>query len=81
MTFLRKKKVTPLYDKSWFVKWISSFFLIAAIIFRTTNQNTFDIYFSLIGVFGWFLVGMWWHDRSLILLNGIAVALLITGLF
>jgi len=39
-----------------------------------------DIILSLIGVTGWFFVGLLWHDRSLIVLNGASAVILLTGL-
>ena len=40
----------------------------------------YDLWFSMFGTIGWFTVGMLWHDRALILLNGVLVVLLIMGL-
>lgn len=37
----------------------------------------YDLYLSLIGVFGWLVVGIIWKDRALILLNGIGFAILL----
>ena len=77
---MNRQKVTPLHDKSWYLKWLSSIFLISAIIARSSGANEIDIYLSLMGVSGWFVVGMWWHDRSLILLNGVSVVILVVGI-
>ena len=73
-------KITPLHDKSWFVKWGASLCLIIAITCRASGHQDWDIYLSLVGTSGWFLVGMWWHDRSLILLNGVAATILVAGI-
>ena len=37
----------------------------------------YDLYLSLIGVFGWLVIGILWKDRALILLNGIGFAILL----
>jgi len=37
----------------------------------------YDLYLSLVGVFGWLVVGIIWKDRALILLNGIGFAILL----
>ena len=38
------------------------------------------MWFSIFGTAGWFWVGMLWHDRALILLNGVLTTLLAMGL-
>jgi hypothetical protein len=35
---------------------------------------------SLVGVVGWLIVGMMWHDRALIFINGIAIFIYSTGI-
>lgn len=37
----------------------------------------YDLYLSLIGVFGWLVIGILWKDRALMLLNGIGFAILL----
>jgi len=75
------KSATPKQDLSWYVKWVASIFLLAAFSFRSTQQFPFiDLCLSLVGVIGWLWVGLLWKDRALVLLNGIAVFILLTGL-
>ena len=75
------KKITPKYDASWYIKWASSFLILAAVACRSTGVlPMYDLWFSMFGTIGWFTVGMLWHDRALILLNGVLVVLLILGL-
>ena len=72
------KKITPKHDLSWYIKWASSFLILAAVACRATGvMPMFDLWFSVFGTIGWFAVGMLWHDRALILLNG-ALALILT---
>ena len=82
--YMKKKieSVTPKGDLSWYIKWISSFFIILGMIFTSLDVALFPInlFFHLIGVSGWLVVGMLWHDRSLILLNGIAVTIFLMGI-
>ena len=40
----------------------------------------FDLYFSFVGTIGWLWVGILWHDRALIMLNGALATLLFTGI-
>ena len=75
------KKVTPKGDLSWYVKWISSVFILSAVMCRSTGSlAVFDLWLSLIGTSGWFWVGMLWHDRALIILNGGLSSILMLGL-
>ncbi len=76
------KSATPKYELSWYVKWISSFFILISMSMRGIPEYQFlDLCFSLVGVSGWLLVGLLWKDRALVLLNGVGVALLIRNIF
>ena len=75
------KSATPKQDLSWYVKWIASVILLCAFAVRSTQQFPFiDLCLSLVGVSGWLWVGLLWKDRALVLLNGIAVFILLSGL-
>jgi hypothetical protein len=76
------KSVTPKYDLSWYIKWIASFFVIGGMIMTSLDVSLFptNLFFHLIGVSGWFVVGMLWHDRSLIVVNGIAISIFMMGI-
>ena len=74
------KKVTPKGDLSWYLKWASSVFIIVAMALTSANLYPINIVFHLIGVAGWLIVGMMWHDRALIFLNGVAIFVFASGL-
>ena len=76
------KSVTPKGDLSWYVKWVASFFIIVGMMLTSLDVSLYPInlFFHLIGVSGWFVVGMLWHDRSLIVVNGIAIAIFSMGI-
>ena len=70
------KSATPKGDLSWYVKWISSMFILAAVMMRAQDGDMFqtaDRILSLIGWLGWTWVGLLWKDRALIILNAIIV--------
>jgi len=79
------KSATPKYDTSWYVKWAASILILIAVMARGSvniewellaiNQQV-DLIASCIGTMGWFIVGMIWRDRALILLNGVIVIIL-----
>lgn len=75
------KKITPKGDLSWFVKWVSVVLILFATSARATGtMPQIDLWFGLFGTLGWFWVGYLWHDRALILLNGVLVTLIVMGL-
>ncbi len=74
------KKITPKGDLSWYVKWISSVLIIIAMALTSANIYPTNIWFHMIGVTGWLVVGMLWHDRALIFLNGVAIFVFASGL-
>ena len=74
------KKVTPRHDLSWYIKWASSVTLIFAMLFTSVNIFPLNLYVANLGFIGWFVVGMLWHDRALILLNSVAIFIFASGL-
>jgi hypothetical protein len=74
------KKVTPRGDLSWYIKWASSITLIFAMLFTSANMFPINLYIANIGFIGWLIVGMLWHDRSLIVLNAVSLAIYTLGI-
>jgi len=77
------RKVTPIHDSTWYVKWISVAFVCVAVLCRSVEEipKILDITFSIVGTAGWLWVGFKWHDRALIILNTILLAMLVSGAF
>ena len=74
------KKVTPRYDLSWYIKWASSITLIFAMMFTAIEAMPINLIVANIGFIGWLVVGMLWHDRALIVLNSISLAIYTLGI-
>lgn len=75
------KKITPKGDLSWYVKWTSVLLILIATTARATGTiPQVDLWFGLFGTVGWLWVGMLWHDRALVFLNGVLVTLILMGL-
>ena len=73
--------VTPKYTLDWYIKWISSVFILISIAFRAANgYQLWDLGFGTVGVIGWLWVSIIWRDRALILLNGVSLMMLVIGL-
>ena len=74
------KKITPLHDLSWYIKWISSFIILIGMTLTSLELTPYNLYMHTIGLLGWFVVGMLWHDRALIFLNTAAIAVFVMGI-
>jgi len=74
------KSITPKGDLSWYIKWVSSVIIIVGMIMSSVNFFPYNLFVHFIGVSGWFVVGLLWNDRSLILLNGIAMVIFSIGI-
>ena len=74
-------KVTPAHGLSWYLKWLASIVLVHAMAFTALDMYPYNMYLQFIGVLGWFFVGMLWHDRALIVLNSISLAIYTLGIF
>lgn len=74
------KKITPKHDLSWYIKWTSSYILLIGMALTSLDIQPYNLFFHLVGVTGWFFVGMMWHDRALVFINAVAMFIFITGL-
>ena len=75
------KSATPKYTADWYLKWVASFFVLAAMSIRgVEGLSDFDLGLSAIGVFLWLIVSVLWNDRALIILNGVGLVFLIKNL-
>jgi hypothetical protein len=75
------KSATPKYDVSWYVKWVASIFVLAAMSMRGIAEfQFFDLVLSIIGIGLWLVVSILWKDRALIMLNGVGLLLLTRNL-
>ena len=74
------KKITPKGDLSWYIKWTGSLFLVVAMMMTSANIFPLNLYVALVGMTGWLIVGILWHDRALIVLNAVSVAIYGVGI-
>ena len=74
------KTVTPTSGPSWYLKWISSAFLIVGLFLTANNLYPWNLAFHGVGLFGWFIVAILWNDRALLTVNLVGLALLLNGL-
>jgi len=75
------KSATPKYTPDWYLKWISSMFVLAAMSMRGVEGLQFyDLTLSIVGITGWLGVSFLWKDRALIILNGTGLLFLLRNL-
>ena len=74
------KKITPKGDLSWYIKWTSSFIILIGMALTSSGMTPYNLFFHLTGVIGWGIVGMLWHDRALIFINGVATFIFFSGI-
>lgn len=64
----------------WWAEWVSTTILIIGVILTAWNIYPLNIYLSLLGNFGWFIVGYIWKKWSLIIIQIILTVIYISGL-
>ena len=74
-------KLSPTHTKDWYVKWFSSILLIIAQALTSVGGlDPINLIFFWFGLLGWLIVGYWWNDRALIVVNAVALAIFANGL-
>ncbi len=75
------KSATPKYTLDWYVKWVASIFVLAAMSMRVLEGlKIYDLSLSVVGSVLWLWVSVMWNDRALIILNGVGLIVLIRNL-
>tara|TARA_Y100000004_G_scaffold8824_1_gene9724 strand:+ start:7920 stop:8219 length:300 start_codon:yes stop_codon:yes gene_type:complete len=75
------KSATPKYTFDWYIKWIASITILAAMSMRgIEGLESTDLILSCIGVALWLVVSVMWKDRALVLLNGVGLLFLLRNL-
>ena len=76
-----QKSATPKYTIDWYVKWVASITILAAMSMRgIEGMQIYDLSLSAFGITLWLWVSIIWKDRALVLLNGVGLLLLIRNL-
>ena len=77
------KSATPKGTLDWYLKWIGSIIFIVAVTVRSTEipeLKIVDLFLSFIATILWAVLGFLWKDRAVMLINGVACVILLTGL-
>lgn len=62
------------------VKWAASFIQIMGYTATAFGWTPWNLYLFLVGVLGWFAVGVLWNDRAIMLIHFVALGAMIAGM-
>ena len=65
---------------SFAIKWIASIIQILGYATTAFGLTPINIYLFLAGLIGWFVVGVMWNDRAIMLIHIIALFAMLAGL-
>ena len=74
------KKLTPIGTLDWYIKWIASIIILIGMCLTSINFLPYNLFFHLVGVVGWLVVGVMWHDRALMVVNSVAAMIFFMGI-
>ncbi len=80
MSKIEWKKLTPVGTLDWYIKWVASFIILIGMALTSINLTPFNLYFHFVGVVGWLVVGVMWHDRALMVVNSVAAMIFLMGI-
>ncbi len=67
-------------DKVFVIKWAASIMQIIGYTATGFGFTPWNAYLFILGLVGWFMVGVMWNDRAIMLIHVIALAALLAGL-
>ena len=62
------------------IKWVASVIQILGYTATAFGYTLWNIYLFLVGLLGWFAVGVIWNDRAIMLIHIIALGAIFVGL-
>ncbi|WP_298295471.1 DUF6552 family protein [uncultured Litoreibacter sp.] len=68
------------FDAAFAIKWLASIIQILGYTATAFGVTPLNIYLFLAGVAGWFIVGVLWNDKAIILIHVVAAGAMLTGI-
>lgn len=62
------------------LKWAASLIQIAGYATTAFGMTPLNVYLFVVGLVGWFAVGVLWKDRAIMLIHAVALAAMVAGL-
>lgn len=70
----------PVLDMAFHIKWVASIIQILGYALTAFEVMPLNLYLFLVGVMGWFIVGVLWNDRAIMLIHIVAFGAMIVGM-
>lgn len=67
-------------DRVFVLKWAASIIQILGYASTAFGFEPWNLMFFFVGLIGWFLVGVMWRDRAIMLIHLVALGAMIVGL-
>ena len=80
MTALTHKNSFDFQSAAFYIKWVASIIQIAGYATTAFGMTPLNIYLFLAGLIGWFMVGVIWNDRAIMLIHIVALGAMLIGL-
>lgn len=74
---IRQWNTQPL---AFYIKWVASIIQIMGYTATAFGWTPLNIYLFLVGLLGWFAVGVIWNDRAIMLIHLVALGAMFIGL-
>lgn len=65
---------------AFIIKWAASVIQIMGYSATAFGWTPWNFYLFIIGVLGWFAVGVFWNDRAIMLIHIVALAAMVAGM-
>jgi hypothetical protein len=65
---------------AFIVKWVASIIQIMGYTATAFGWTPWNLYLFLVGVLGWFAVGVLWNDRAIMLIHIVALGAMLAGM-
>ena len=65
---------------AFWIKWIASAIQVLGYSATALGWTPWNLYLFLVGVLGWFVVGVLWRDRAIMLIHVVAFAAMVIGM-
>ncbi len=62
------------------IKWVASIAQILGYGATAMGATPLNLWFFVVGIAGWFIVGLRWNDRAIMLIHIVALAAMLIGL-
>ena len=74
LSALRKDRI------AFAVKWVASVIQILGYTATGFGWTPWNLYLFVVGVMGWFAVGVLWNDRAIMLIHIVALSAMVAGM-